>query len=210
MNNQQAYNEWSSSYNDVVNLTRDTELKAKQEILKNISFTNVLELGCGTGKNTEWLSHIAKKITAVDFSNNMLGLAKSKDYKNEVNFIAADINEPWLFVQDAVDLITCSLVLEHIEHLEPIFQKAGAALLPGGFLYIGELHPYKQYVGSKARFQKDNQTIVLDCFIHSTANYITLALKYHFSLLIIKEWQDEKIVNDTPRILTLLFKKNSF
>lgn len=83
MNNQQAYNEWSFSYNNVVNLTRDTELKAKQEILKNSSFTNVLEPGCGTGK-----------ITAVDFSKNMPAATKTSDYKNDINFITTDINVP--------------------------------------------------------------------------------------------------------------------
>ena len=111
MNNQQAYNEWSSSYNNVVNLTRDTELKTKQEILKNISFTNVLEPGCGTGK-----------ITAVYFfSENMPAAAKTSDYKNYINFIATDINEPWLFVQQPFHLVICSLLLKHMKYLEPIF-----------------------------------------------------------------------------------------
>ena len=110
MNNQQAYNEWSSSYNNVVNLTRDTELKAKQEILKNSSFTNVLELGCGTGK-----------ITAVDFSKNMPAATKTSDYKNDISFIATDINEPWLFVQQPFHLVICSLLLKHMKYLEPIF-----------------------------------------------------------------------------------------
>ena len=207
MNNQQAYDEWAASYNDIVNLTRDTELIAKQAFLKNIPFTHLLELGCGTGKNTEWLSLTANKITAVDFSEQMLAVAKSREYHNDVNFVVADINEPWQFVHQPFDLITCSLVLEHIQFILPVFKKAAKALQPGGFFYIGELHPFKQYSGSKARFQKDDETIILDCFLHPISAYITNALDNHFSLIQIKEWTDEDTDQKIPRILSLLFQK---
>jgi len=109
MNNQQAYDEWAASYNDIVNLTRDTELIAKQAFLKNIPFTHVLELGCGTGKNTEWLSLTANKITAVDFSEQMLAVAKSREYHNDVNIVVADINEPWQFVHNHSTLLQAAL-----------------------------------------------------------------------------------------------------
>jgi ubiquinone/menaquinone biosynthesis C-methylase UbiE len=207
MNNQEAYDEWAASYDDMANLVRDTELTAKQSLLKDISFATVLELGCGTGKNTEWLSHTAKRITAVDFSEKMLAVAKARVYKNEVHFVTADINEPWHFLQSPIDLITCSLVLEHIQHLSPIFEKAFSSLQPGGYFYIGELHPFKQYGGSKAKFQKDNNTIVLDCFIHTVADFITIALQHDFDLLIIKEWAYENSQDEMPAILSLLFQK---
>ena len=50
------------------------------------------------------------------------------------------------------DLVTFSLVLEHIEDLEPVLAKAANCMHSGATLYNGELHPYKQYAGSKARF----------------------------------------------------------
>lgn len=208
MDNQQAYDQWATSYKEVVNLTRDAELKAKKEILKHLQYSKVLELGCGTGKNTQWLLQAAESITAVDFSANMLLKASERINSEKVNFIQADINQPWNFLQHTVDLITCSLVLEHIEHLQPVFEKAGKALQAGGYFYIGELHPFKQYTGSKARFELNTESIVLDCYTHPISEFINLALVNNFSLIHINEWPDEDGQKEIPRILTLLFKKS--
>jgi len=73
MNTRQAYNTWASQYDTNENKTRDVEAKALREILANIPFENCLEIGCGTGKNTEWLIQKAEHITAVDLSDEMLG-----------------------------------------------------------------------------------------------------------------------------------------
>jgi predicted TPR repeat methyltransferase len=208
MNNQEAYNQWASSYNDVINQTRDVELKAKKEILKDISFSDVLELGCGTGKNTEWLLQKATSITSVDFSENMLAKARERVQDDKVNFVQADINQPWNFAKKKFDLVTCSLVLEHIQHLAPVFQKAGDALTDGGYFYIGELHPFKQYAGSKARFEKQEEVMILDCYTHHVSEFTRLAKENGFSLVDLNEWFDEDGSKEIPRILTLLFKKN--
>ena len=50
MSTAKLYDAWSSTYDIVVNKTRDLEKIACQRILSSISFENVLELGSGTGK----------------------------------------------------------------------------------------------------------------------------------------------------------------
>lgn len=50
-----AYNQWSEQYDSNENKTRDLEAIALREMLGKIQFENCLEIGCGTGKNTEWL-----------------------------------------------------------------------------------------------------------------------------------------------------------
>lgn len=204
MNNQQAYNQWAETYNNTINKTRDVELQAKKEVLKDVPYSTVLELGCGTGKNTEWLLQKASAITSVDFSENMMAKAKERINSDKVNFVQADINKEWDFVQQPVDLITCSLVLEHIEQLKPVFEKAAASLNKGGHFYIGELHPFKQYTGSKARFDKQDETFVLDCFVHHISEFTSLAAANGFFLVNLNEWFDEDN-REMPRILTLLF-----
>ena len=206
MNNQQAYNHWAETYNDMVNKTRDLELHAKQETLRAIEYATVLELGCGTGKNTQWLLQKASAITAVDFSESMMAKAKEKVNSAKVNFVQADINGDWDFITNPVDLVTCSLVLEHIEHLNPVFEKASAALTTAGHFYIGELHPFKQYSGTKARFDNGHKTLTLDCYVHHISVYTTVAARNGLELMSLNEWFD---AGDAlpPRILTLLFRK---
>lgn len=208
MNIQEAYNQWASTYNDVINLTRDVELKAKMSTLSTLSFTHVLELGCGTGKNTAWLLQHAKSVTAVDFSEQMLARAKERVKNKRVNFVQADINQPWSFATTEYDLITCSLVLEHIENLQAVFEKASKCLGSGGHFYIGELHPFKQYAGSKARFEAENEVKILDCYTHHVSEFVQHAHAFGFAMAELNEWFDDDSKSGIPRVLTLLFRKN--
>ncbi|ELR70645.1 Methyltransferase type 11 [Fulvivirga imtechensis AK7] len=207
MKNQQGYNSWAATYDTVINKTRDLEARALRDVLADIPISRALELGCGTGKNTSWLAEKVASLTSVDFSEEMLNKAKEKVRAAQVNFKQADLTKPWNFVEAPVDLITFSLVLEHIEDLDNIFTQASSVLKPGGALYICELHPFKQYKGSKARFETDEGTFVLDCFTHHISDYITPALKYGLSCDHLAEWFDEDDRNGIPRLVSFLFRK---
>ena len=206
MDIKQAYNSWAQQYDTNENKTRDLEAKALQTVLAVIEFDNCLEIGCGTGKNSAWLITKAKQLTAVDLSEEMLAKAKQKIIADNVQFIQANITEEWKFGNE-FDLITFSLVLEHIENLEPIFKKASIALADGGHIYIGELHPYKQYAGSKARFQTEEGLQVLPCFNHHVSDFIQAAKKYGFALVDVDEYFNNDDKTEMPRILTVLLRK---
>lgn len=176
---QEAYNIWSAQYDTDSNKTRDLEGRALKENLEKYSFSHSLEVGCGTGKNTGWLTTISDKITAIDLSEGMLSKAREKITYPKVNFERIDILRPWPFVKEKFDLITFSLVLEHIEDLNFIFGQATENLKDQGMIYVGELHPYKQYKGSKARFETAEGIHTLTCFSHHLSEYTQQARLHH-------------------------------
>jgi predicted TPR repeat methyltransferase len=199
-----AYDQWAGSYDEVINPTRDLDHKAMKAMLGECSFDNVLELGCGTGKNTGWFSEQASFVTSVDLSSEMLAVAREKIRSDKVEFIKGDINQDLVF-NKKIDLVSCNLVLEHIANLEKLFEKVSALLNDGGLFFICELHPIKQYMGSKARFEKDNELIIVDCYTHHLTDYLR-ARDYGFQLEEIREWFDEGL-NEIPRLITFLFRK---
>lgn len=208
MNVNDAYNIWAEQYDTNENKTRDLEGMALRKVLADIPFDTCLEIGCGTGKNTEWLITKASSVTAVDFSDEMLAKAKSKMLSDRVAFIQADITKVWKFADNRpYALATCSLVLEHIEHLEPIFENLSKAVRPGGYVYMGELHPFKQYNGTKARFETENGLQVVTCFNHHVSDFTHAAMQNGFELVLLDEYFDHDDRTTIPRILTLLFKK---
>jgi len=207
MNTQQAYNIWSQQYDTNDNKTRDLEAAALRNILSTIEFNTCLEIGCGTGKNTEWLVSKAKRITAVDLSEEMLAKAKVKINAAMVEFIQADITKPWTFGENSYELVTFSLVLEHIQNLDHIFCEASKSLINGGHIYIGELHPFKQYNGTKARFETATGTQVVECFTHNISEFVQTAKKHGLILIDINEYFDDGDTTTIPRILTLLLQK---
>jgi malonyl-CoA O-methyltransferase len=141
-----AYDRWSAQYDADVNRTRDLDgavLRAGQVAPGGL---DVLELGCGTGKNTRWLA-TARSLHALDFSDGMLAQARAAVPDPHVRFTRHDLRLPWPVADRSVDLIVGNLVLEHIERLDPVFAEVARVLRPGGTLYLCELHPFRQARG---------------------------------------------------------------
>ncbi len=69
--------------------------KNLEEVIKSLNTKdfNILELGCGSGYDTSFLSKIAKSITAIDISKIAIDIAKKNNIKNNnIEFIVGDIN----------------------------------------------------------------------------------------------------------------------
>ena len=199
------YNAWAYQYDNNINPTRDLDKTVTKESLSNIDFFKVLELGCGSGKNTEWLITKTDKLVGLDFSKNMLDLARNKITSKKVTFINTDLNEKWPVNNNSFDLATINLTLEHIEILDHIFNSLFMKLTQGGKCFVCELHPKKQLAGSKARFEENETEIALDVFYHSELEYIESAEKAGFNLIAKKDWYDNE--KDVPRLISFLFEK---
>lgn len=205
MNNREAYNTWSANYDHVENKTRDLEAKALRETVSGEEL-EILEIGCGTGKNTVWLLSKAKHLVGADFSEEMLAKAKKKIPDEKADFRRMDLREDWNLPENSFDLITCSLVLEHIENLDFVFRQARKVLRKNGKFYIGELHPFKQYLGTKARFDTAAGVFELECFVHHVSDFFSAAKENDFDLIELKEWFDDEGETQVPRLLTLVFE----
>jgi ubiquinone/menaquinone biosynthesis C-methylase UbiE len=72
-----AYNEWSRIYDEMSNETRDMEANAIRSMISGKRLS-ILELGCGTGKNTQFLKDLADEMIAVDFFPRNVGKGKGK------------------------------------------------------------------------------------------------------------------------------------
>lgn len=207
MNNQQAYNSWSATYDAVENKTRDLEARALREIISGENL-EILEIGCGTGKNTEFLQTKAKHLIGADFSAEMLEKAKSKITAANVEFRRMDLREKWVFAENSFDLIACSLALEHIENIDFVFSQARGVVRSGGKFYLGELHPFRQYQGSRARFETGAGVFELECFTHHVSDYFAAAKNNDFECVELKEWFDGDDRTTIPRLLTMIFQAN--
>ena len=199
------YDAWAYQYDNNINPTRDLDKAVTKKSLSNLNFSNVLELGCGSGKNTEWLITRANKLVGLDFSASMLDLARNKITSKKVTFINSNLNEKWPVNNNSFDLATINLTLEHIEILDHIFNSLFMKLTQGGKCFVCELHSKKQLAGSKARFEENGTEIALDVFYHSELEYIESAEKAGFNLIAKKDWYDNE--KDVPRLISFLFEK---
>jgi ubiquinone/menaquinone biosynthesis C-methylase UbiE len=208
MSIQKAYNDWSETYDTDENLTRDLDQKVTREALADLHFTSILEIGCGTGKNTSFLALIGESVHAIDFSQGMIEKAKEKVQAENVQFSIMDITQKWNFEDQSFDLILCNLVLEHIENLSFVFSEACRVLQQKGRFLINELHPFKQYEGKKARFYRDEETIEVEAFVHHISDFFNAATTHGLALVKLDEYWHEKDQNKPPRLVSFIFEKS--
>ena len=204
---QDAYNQWSDIYDTDSNLTRDLDARITRDSLANQHFDSILELGCGTGKNTVFLAQIGTRVHALDFSQGMIRKAKEKVNTENVRFEMADLTKRWTCEDNAYDLITCNLVLEHIKDISHIFTEAARTFRLGGKFLINELHPFRQYTGSKARFESGNKTVEVEAFIHHVSDFINMASNNGLMLIKFNEYWHEEDEGKPPRLVSFIFEK---
>ncbi len=102
-------------------------------LLGTVSKAKILDIGCGDGGISRQFLTNGNHITLVDFSDQMLKVAKSRapqefdataDYIN-MNFMEFDESEQY-------DIVLCIGVLAHVDSVEEAIAKVGKLLKPGG------------------------------------------------------------------------------
>ena len=201
-----AYDQWAGHYDNDANATRDLDALVIRRAPLRLAGRDVLEVGCGTGKNTSWLASMARHVVAMDFSHGMLEQARDRVSAENVSFVRHDVRHPWPVAHRSIDVVVADLVLEHINDLAPIFDESARVLRHDGQLFLCELHPFRQLQGSQARFidPGSGNTIRVPAFRHSVSEYVSAALAAGFVLREIGEWPDDVAEGQPPRLLSVL------
>ena len=202
-----AYNAWSATYDADQNRTRDLDEIVARKELQEFCCKAVLEIGCGTGKNTKFLAGIGERVHSLDFSAGMIEKAKQRVPDANVTFEIADITKRWPADDQLYDLVVCNLVLEHVEELPFIFGEAARVLIAGGKFFVCELHPFRQYQGTQARFEQAEHTTHITAFIHHITDFLNAAEANGLKLVKLNEWWHEDDDGKPPRLISLLFMK---
>jgi SAM-dependent methyltransferase len=152
LTNLDLYNAWAPTYDHDSNVLQSLDTAAFSLHLPPLISPNhpitLLDLGCGTGRNTEKLRSLlpaGSAIVAVDASEEMLSHARRRLAAGggdgggvEVRWVVCDLAH--LARGDKVDAVVSTLVLEHIP-LSTFFGAVAGAVKDGGWVYISDMHP---------------------------------------------------------------------
>lgn len=171
-------------------------------------YGHMIEAGCGTGKNTPFFAGVSESVLALDFSSGMLAIARERVQAGKVRFEQANLLEPWPCTAESAALVSCNLVLEHIENIQFVFIEAARVLADGGTFFVSELHPHKQHLGSQARFMNAQQVETrIEAFVHHLSDFLNAAKAANLTLETIEEsWHDED-TGQPPRLISFVFRK---
>ncbi len=106
--------------------------------------TNVLEVGCGTGQLSNYLSIAQRQIFGADMTLNSLELAHKFKVSNaleRVGFYQMNLFRP-IFKPESFDFVICNGVLHHTSDPFSGFQSIARLVKPGGYILIGLYNTY--------------------------------------------------------------------
>lgn len=204
-----AYDRWAETYEIDPNPTREMASAVLRQLNLDLTGRDVLEVGCGTGHNTEWIAEHARSVIALDFSEEMLRKAKARLQSSQAHFLRHDVRLVWPIAEASVDFVIVMLILEHIENLETVFAEAARTLRIGGELFLCELHPMRQVMGHQAEFRnpETGRQERITAYLHDVSEYLNTGLSYGLELVQAGEWRDTNALrSEMPRLLSLQFR----
>ena len=101
----------------------------------------VLDAGCGSGAQAQWLLDQGAEVVGIDVSPRMIEEAERR-CGGRGRFLVADLAKPLPLEPASLDGITCSLALHYVADWSVPLRSFASALRPGGWAVISLDHPF--------------------------------------------------------------------
>ncbi|HEY1380391.1 MAG TPA: class I SAM-dependent methyltransferase [Gemmataceae bacterium] len=197
-----GYDRWAAVYDADPNPLVAIEEPLVAELLGDVGGLALLDLGCGTGRHTIPLAAAGAAVTAVDFSGEMLALARAKPGAAGVAFLRHDLHDPLAFADRSFHRVVCGLVVDHIRDLGGLFGEVRRVLRPGGFAVVSTVHPAMLLRGVQARFTDPatGREVRPESVPHRISDYVLAAARAGLTIDHLGEHAaDEELARRTPR-----------
>ncbi|HEY4511632.1 MAG TPA: class I SAM-dependent methyltransferase [Candidatus Paceibacterota bacterium] len=144
--------QWEKEYRDRKLVTLDD--KPQSSVLKFLKFLKkeekvraenmcILDLGCGTGRNANYLALLGNEVTGLEISATAISLAKSRSEEKglTVTYIKGSIGAPYPFADNHFDMVldvTSGNSLTEAER-EMYIKETHRVLKSGGYFFVRAL-----------------------------------------------------------------------
>ena len=181
----QEYKNWAKNYDEYA--TNISIIVEKDVLIKKMNPQRrevILDLGCGTGRYVKELSEKCRKIIGVDFSKEMLEVAKVKN--PNVEFYQKDITKRLPFKNNTFDKIISSLVFSHLTDISKPLKECRRILKKSGKLFITDFPGGSTIDWKSIKYKKKiihSLDVSKTCRFHSIAEYIDKTSLIGFKLV---------------------------
>jgi ubiquinone/menaquinone biosynthesis C-methylase UbiE len=169
---QEGYERWAENYDQTPNPLLALEERYLGNVLSDVVGSNVLDLGCGTGR---WLTRLlargAGTVVGIDLSAAMLKVARGTAGIRDRLVLADCLQLP--FRASVFDFVLSSFALNHIQHLDSMARELARTMKWQGRLLICEMHPEAYARGWRPGFRDERSAVRIDTVSHSTESIVS-------------------------------------
>lgn len=169
---QEGYERWARNYDQTPNPLLALEERHLGKVLPDVAGSNVLDLGCGTGR---WVARLlargARTVVGIDLSAAMLRVARGTVGICNRLVLADCLQLP--FQASVFDFALSSFALNHIKDLQAIAQELARAMKSRGRLLISEMHPEAYARGWRPGFRDMRGAVQIETVNHSAESVMS-------------------------------------
>ena len=117
------------------------------KVIGNVRNERVLDLACGEGYNTRILARKGARVVGVDFSTELIRMAKQTEQREKlgVRYRVSDAADLKDFESERFDVVTCMMALMDIERYEDAISEVARVLKRDGRFVFSITHPCFEY-----------------------------------------------------------------
>lgn len=173
-------------------------LSARKQILQSIPFSGeqkILFVGVGTGADLELINYSDLDITAIDYSPDMLGKAKTKFKNSTIKFLEMDAQD-MAFEDELFDYVVASLILSVVPNANKCFQEISRVLKHEGKIIIFD------------KFAPKNKKLSLPkVILRPIISALGTDIGRSFEEIIPKNNKSLKVEEDSPVMMNGMYRK---
>jgi ubiquinone/menaquinone biosynthesis C-methylase UbiE len=182
----EGYDRWAATYDTMGNWLLELEEPEVDRALGDVDGRDVLDVGAGTGRHAIRIAAAGARVTAIDFSDEMLAKAREKPGADRVRWLVHDVarHEALPFAANSFDRVLSALVLEHIpvSELASFFGELGRVARGDGVIVVTAMHPAMFVKGVSANFRDESGEVRPRSYVATLSDYVMGAI--HAGLVI--------------------------
>jgi ubiquinone/menaquinone biosynthesis C-methylase UbiE len=198
----EGYDQWAPSYDDEGNPLLALEEPEADKALGDVAGLDVLDAGTGTGRHALRLAARGARVTAIDFSDEMLAKARAKHGADRVRFENHDVTRLLPYADASFDRVLSALVLEHVPDVAAFLRDLGRVTRPDGWIVVTAMHPAMFLRGVSARFrdQETGEFLRPRSYVMQLSDYVMGALEADLRIVsLVERAPDQALAARVPR-----------
>ena len=133
----------TANYSEQGDLHREVLLNPTLfKLVENVKQKNILDAGCGEGYLSRIFAKSGASVVAVDFSKNMLDIARKKTPKeHNIKYHYGNCEKLEFLDDESFDIIVSNMVIQDLENYKAAIKEMYRLLKSGGNFVFSILHP---------------------------------------------------------------------